>query len=476
MLNSYPYNGPYMPPCQVNNYCSFEPGGNDYNVVSGAVKIDMGNNDCNENAVSVTNPIIEYDNVEGKGYIIGNHTGKYDFYCNEGTFKLQPQLNDIPYYSVAPAVLNFGNDIDTITQDFCIKPISTYHDLKITLMPLIDARPGFDATYQIIYQNMGTIIENGSIGLQYDASRLEYIYSNSSLAAQSNNLLRWNFENLYPFESRSIIFHIRVNSPQEIPAVNIGDVLSYLAYIDYPQTDETPEDNSSALRQTVIGSCDPNDKICLQGTQIEVKNIDNYLHYVIRFQNTGTAEAFNIVVKDDIPKNLDISTFRMVGASHECRLRLEGNSLEAFFENINLPDSTTNEPESHGFLAFKIKAVDTVGIGSKLENTADIYFDYNFPVITNTTQTEIIETIPDVIGFEDTNSNLLQLSPNPVSNFICLHSIEEIKSVNIYDALGNLKISLQNPDNQIDIQHLPRGIYMLRAIIGESPYSTKFVK
>ncbi|MBK8442580.1 MAG: hypothetical protein IPL35_03810 [Sphingobacteriales bacterium] len=132
----------------------------------------------------------------------------------------------------------------------------------------------------------------------------------------------------------------------------------------------------------------------MQGSQIDVKNIDDYLHYVIRFQNTGSAEAIQVVVKDELVDNLDISTFQMVAASHDYRLRLENRILEVFFENINLPDSTANEPESHGFVAFKIKAADSVAIGSQLKNTAEIYFDYNFPIVTNTTETAVIELSP----------------------------------------------------------------------------------
>ncbi|MBK8442581.1 MAG: hypothetical protein IPL35_03815 [Sphingobacteriales bacterium] len=49
-----------------------------------------------------------------------------------------------------------------------------------------------------------------------------------------------SFANLQPFESRSINLTLNLNSPQETPPLNIGDVLNFLAYSDYPQTDETP--------------------------------------------------------------------------------------------------------------------------------------------------------------------------------------------------------------------------------------------
>ncbi|MBK8442577.1 MAG: leucine-rich repeat domain-containing protein [Sphingobacteriales bacterium] len=379
--------------CLINTYCSFELGGN-YNTILGNVIFDDENNGCDENDVPLNYQIIQVEDDAEGGYTVCDNSGDYKFYCNAGTYTLQPFLENL-YFSVSSATFNFTEDDNiSVTQNFCIAPNGTHHDLEITLLPLNPARPGFNAQYQITYKNKGTQTESGSIHLQFDDSVLDFVSASPTLAAQSDSLLTWSFADLQPFESRSINVTLNLNTPQETPPLNGGDEITFLAYINYPQTDETPEDNSSALRQTVVNSYDPNDKTCLQGSQIEVKNIDDYLHYVIRFQNTGSAEAIQVVVKDELADNLDISTFQMVAASHDYRLRLENRTLEVFFENINLPDSTTNEPESHGFVAFKIKAADSVTIGSNLKNTAEIYFDYNFPIVTNTTETAVIELSP----------------------------------------------------------------------------------
>jgi hypothetical protein len=55
------------------------------------------------------------------------------------------------------------------------------------------------------------------------------------------------------------------------------------------------------------------------------------------------------------------------------------------YDNINLPDSTSDEPGSHGEFNYTIRLKNTTNIGDTILNSASIYFDYNLPVKTNTT-------------------------------------------------------------------------------------------
>ena len=84
------------------------------------------------------------------------------------------------------------------------------------------------------------------------------------------------------------------------------------------------------------------------------------------------------------------------------------------FDNINLPFT---EPLKHGYVAFKLKLKNNLGIGDSLKNKADIYFDYNLPITTNTAASRI-----DNITVIKTNANKegsLSLYPNPSNgNFI----------------------------------------------------------
>ncbi len=62
-----------------------------------------------------------------------------------------------------------------------------------------------------------------------------------------------------------------------------------------------------------------------------------------------------------------------------------------------MPDSTTNEVESHGFIKFKVNQIPNLAEGIVLENNAGIYFDFNDPIITNTTQHTINYFTPNFV-------------------------------------------------------------------------------
>jgi Zn-dependent M32 family carboxypeptidase len=88
------------------------------------------------------------------------------------------------------------------------------------------------------------------------------------------------------------------------------------------------------LRQTVVNSFDPNDKTCLEGSTIPPSAVGKYVHYMIRFENKGTAEAQNVVVKDMIDTSkFDISSLVVTQGSHPFVTRItETNKVEFIFE------------------------------------------------------------------------------------------------------------------------------------------------
>ncbi len=148
----------------------------------------------------------------------------------------------------------------------------------------------------------------------------------------------------------------------------------------------------------IIDSYDPNDKsVSPQGiTDNNYLMPGTTLEYLIRFQNTGSDTAYNIVVVDTLSEYLDISTIQWGINSHQYTIDVSGQGqpiLEFTFNDINLPDSTTNEANSHGFVKFKIAPYDTLVNGTEIQNTADIYFDYNLPIRTNIAQIIISDTV-----------------------------------------------------------------------------------
>jgi uncharacterized repeat protein (TIGR01451 family) len=151
---------------------------------------------------------------------------------------------------------------------------------------------------------------------------------------------------------------------------------------------------------------DPNDKtgfpLGIGQSHDILPNTD--LQYVIRFQNTGTDTALTVVIRDTLDIDLNIFTVTSGVSSHNYSFTMHGpRVLEWTFENINLPDSTTNEPESHGFVTFEVKQVPNLAAGTEINNNVGIYFDFNAPVITNTTLHTINPCINNIT--QTTNSS-----------------------------------------------------------------------
>jgi ligand-binding sensor domain-containing protein len=189
-----------------------------------------------------------------------------------------------------------------------------------------------------------------------------------------------------------------------------------------------PEDDASPFvdwecRQ-VTGSFDPNDKtgfpqgfdnehFILPGTELE---------YMIRFQNTGNDTAFNIVVRDTLHRFLEPTSIQTGASSHPYLWNVnELGVLTFYFNDVLLPDSTTNLLGSQGFVRFRIAHKADIVLGSVIPNRAAIFFDFNAPIITNetwhTVDTGFLEKNITTIAIPERpyQSNLLlQVSPNPV--------------------------------------------------------------
>lgn len=301
-----------------------------------------------------------------------------------GSFATSVHINS-QYFNVVPTSINstFATYFNTDSITFAVQPIPNKKDLVINLIPLGPARPGIYDNFKIFYKNIGTeAVTTGEILFKHD-SRLHFVSSNPAITSVSGDTLKWSYSNLQPFDSASITVNMQVLAP---PAVNLGDTLTSLAIITPVANDVTPVDDTAIVKQRVVGSYDPNDKMESNGGIIGPDYVTDgkYLNYTIRFQNTGTDTAFNVIVRDTLDSKLDWSTFEMVTASNPYTVSItDQNKLEWTFSNINLPDSNINEPASHGYLSYRVKPLSSVKVGDVVNNLASIYFDYNLPVQTN---------------------------------------------------------------------------------------------
>ncbi len=240
--------------------------------------------------------------------------------------------------------------------------------------------------------------------------------------------------------------------------------------------DEDEESYLSIDCQENIGSYDPNDKQSFPKGYEEEHLIENNteIEYLIRFQNTGTDTAFRVEIIDTLSSQLIASSIRPGAASHPYTWRLSGENVVAFtFEDILLPDSMVNQAASNGFVKFKIMPQADLPDGTRIDNHADIYFDFNAPVRTNTTfltiGTDFIEfiTATSTLAYPDL---AITIAPNPVvaqATFSLVEVAFQEGLLQVYNAQGQLVHQQGFSDHRFswDATALPSGTYFFAILL-----------
>ncbi|MBK9018042.1 MAG: T9SS type A sorting domain-containing protein [Saprospiraceae bacterium] len=218
----------------------------------------------------------------------------------------------------------------------------------------------------------------------------------------------------------------------------------------------------------VIGSYDPNDKrgYPLGYGDEHLIEPGQMLDYHIRFQNTGTDTAFLVVVQDVIDPSLDISTLRPGASSHPYQLDIHQDTLVFIFENILLPDSNVNEPGSHGFVKFSIGQKAGLPLGTVIENEAAIFFDFNDPVLTNTTVHKLGEHFIETAVRKSVLPKKINCTvyPNPFADeaVVLMQGIENQEfELRLFDLTGRFLRSekIENGVGKIKKNGLAPGLY-----------------
>jgi hypothetical protein len=448
-------NDNYLNLIETDKVIYYKNSGPAYNKINGFVRVGLNLDDCN---LPANNLKVITTNGTDTFETFTTNTGYYQFYVEPGTYTTTIS-STIEHFDIsAPISYNtiftgIGN-IDV--GNFCLYPSQIVNDLSVVLIPINEARPGFESNYQIVFNNTGNTRLSGNVKLNFDSTKLIFNSSSSTPNVITNNSLTFDYLNLNPFETRKIDLVFSVLAP---PIVEIDNILTYTLSILPADNDLTPEDNTYILNQTVIGSFDPNDIKCFEGDKIYLEETSKYLHYLIRFQNTGTASAINVKIENILDEKLDWNSFQLINSSHNNRVEIiNGNSISFIFDKINLPHSAANEELSNGFIAYKIKPKSNVEIGDIFSNKADIFFDFNLPITTNIALTEIVE------NNTDNNENDLSefnFHPIPVSEILTIESENEILKIEIFNELGQL-ILFNSNKNSINILNLSSGIYFCK--------------
>ncbi|MFT3796398.1 T9SS type A sorting domain-containing protein [Flavobacterium sp.] len=460
--------------CFANTYCTFVPGGTSY-VIQGNAKLDSNANGCDASDINFRDLKFAVSSNGDSGVFVANTAGNYRLPVTAGSHTVTPQFENPDYFIATPSVLNvdFPAAGSTVNQDFCITANGGHNDLDIVILPTDIVQPGFTSTYKILFKNKGTSAQSGTVVLGFDEPTLDFIVANPSNNNQGTGSLTWDFTNLQPFERREIFVTLKLNGPMDTPSVGVGYILNLQATV-VANVDETPNDNTFNLSFSVLNSYDPNDKTCLEGATIAPEKIGQYVHYKIRFENTGTANAQNIVVNDLIDLNkFDVESLVPLDGSHNYSTRISGNNVAFIFENINLP---FDDAHNDGYVLFKIKTKPSLVLGDTFSNTASIYFDYNHPIVTEPAVTTIAALGKRDFAF----SEQFSIYPNPAGNMLNIQSKNStaIQSVAIYNLLGQLVLKVINAQQakSIDVSALQSGNYFIKIATDRGNSNTRFVK
>ena len=458
----------------MNTYCSYTPGGN-YNTIRGTITFDADNNGCDTSDSVKPNVKVKLISPTEIGYSFSNTAGLYAFFVGVNGFSWGLDVENPTFFNVSPisgntSFIDLNNNV--AVQDFCVTANGVHPDLEIVIAPITPARPGFDAVYKIVYRNKGnqTMSQLNGISFSFDNNVMSYVSSSDVTSSVLPGTLTWDFTNLSPFESRAIVVTMHVNSPTDpnFP-VNIGDILTLTATVNPIAADENPSDNTFQFNQTVVGSFDPNDITCIEGNMVSPSEIGNYLHYIINFENTGTADDENIVVKDIIDTTqFDVNSLQILNSSAPVTAKLTGNVAEFIFQDINLHSG------GHGNILIKIKSKNTLVQGDSVNKRANIYFDYNAPVDTN-----LENTIFQALSNPDYETDAsISVYPNPSKGNVNINCNNTIKSVQLFDVQGRLlETDLINQTSAvIDISGKSNGVYFLKIISDKGIKVEKIVR
>jgi uncharacterized repeat protein (TIGR01451 family) len=394
------------PVCQVGNLynCNVSP------LSRGKVFADLNSDGVqNGNEMGVWNQAVK---VQQNGYLFFTDSlGRYEVATDTGQYSLFANFNlNLTYWNVVPDshTVSFSayGQVDSLN-DFALQPKVSVKDLQITVTadrPF--ARNALPVTYDLAYENIGTLDSGDSIVFFYDARQT---FTSSSVPPTSHvgNKLTWNIAQLTPLERRGISASFVVDT-----FVPLFSTLYNQATI-YPVVgDNTPADNQYNHQIGVVNSYDPNAKVSNPPSLTPAQVAANQpLTYTIHFQNLGTASAIDVRIADTLSPRLNLSTFEMIAASHpNYTLSIINRVAKWEFLGINLADSASNEPASHGWVTFKITPQPGLLLGDSLVNRAGIYFDYNKVVLTNNSVCKVVQpTATD----RPTDKLDLSVYPNP---------------------------------------------------------------
>ena len=490
------------------------------NFISGTVFFDFNKNGIRDNNEPVAPGVLIGSANNDTAYAFSHRDGVYQFIVEPGNYSFKPlnlatlypnfSMHSPDTHTAAPA--ETGNYIRS--KNFALQAKTNITDGSISISYFNTPRPGNILYAKLIIRNTGNTPVSGNYKVVFDSTLLNFVKSDTTPVQITSPSLTIPVNTLPPLgtHENNIAFSVKTTA-------TIHDTITIKCQLQLSK-DDNPGNNIDSSLIAVRTSYDPNDKMAFPFKDVNYDSTvagKQEIDYVIRFQNTGNDTAFAVQILDSLDKRLDISSFRLISSSHPVDIDWQNpRKLSFYFKDILLPDSNVNEPRSHGFVRFKIKAFRSVTLNDTVQNTADIYFDYNSPVKTNTISSNFLKKAapagnggdnegnngnggnggstgnngnngngnegnggnPGNNGNEGNGNstepslaNDLSIKPNPVGGSTLFYkltgsNVNEPMTVSIYDNAGRLvyttaRLVISNQEASINVSFLTKGIYYI---------------
>jgi uncharacterized repeat protein (TIGR01451 family) len=463
-------------PANYQSSDTLPPFCNIYNTTCSIYPQITGNifDDQNQNGIpDVGEPPIVNQNISGQpGNFLAHSvvTGAYNMPVDTSVnYTVEFQLTGCLYCTPTTPISQSAyftamGQVDSLN-NFGVYLTPNINDLSADIVSEVEGvRPGLTHEEIITVKNTGTTVQSPIVELNFDPL-LTIVSSNPPYSSLNNFTATWNLPSMPLFEQTDIHIQFMLST-----SANIGDSVYNTVCVSPVANDFVPQDNCGFVRKTVVNSCDPNSKEVSHSTLTTAQVASGLpLTYTIRFQNTGTAPAINIHVSDTLSSFLDVSTFEFITSSYPCTWNISNGVISFIFLNINLADSNSNEPFSHGMISYRIRPISNLALGNQIVNTANIFFDFNQPVITNAAVTDITPVSVDELS-SDLVSWMIYPNPALLNAKLLLNSKTNQHDValKVFDVSGRLMdnktaIELKAGINEINIERngLAGGIYFL---------------
>ena len=344
---------------------------------------------------------------------------------------------------------------------------------------------GVDLVLSALCKNNLPTFTLKNVGSPMSASHDYQVFVDSALVYSHAFILNGGDSLVFSIPNISPTSVIRVEAPQSahhpfssFVTASISCGLPTFGASISAQSDEDPVVAIHCL--LIRDSYDPNEKrVYPTGLGTEGRVIPNrYFDYKIHFQNTGTDTAYKVVIIDTLDSDLDMSTFEHGASSHKYQFSVSGQGrpvLKWILNNIMLPDSFTNSLGSNGFISYRIKPISGSAVGTEIENSASIIFDFNEPIKTNTTLNTlyipvVVPGIVDsVVVINGVNSQIVEdytvrLYPNPGHSKVLVSSENPIE-VRVFSITGKevFFIKERKKEHQLNFVTYSKGLYYVVA-------------